>query len=1131
MRLRLLPTKERVIGCPVVHRTKNNHSSIGRSLVDRTFGSRRYAWLSWVASFVLLITAFAFVVSVPSPVASQVRQSVTSQSALLDDGRPAFAPGEVVVKIKARPDDRSAIPVAQVASLVAGRYQLRETSRIDALNVFVYQLPDGADVLSAVGAMSSDSSIEWAEPNYYRYIDTIPDDPYYRLISINGNTFPQSYQRWVFNGRYNDLNLNGESAWSLTSGRSDVVIAVIDSGVLINQPDLTQNIWRNTKETLNGLDDDSNGYIDDVNGWDFRGNTPTGPSQPDNDPNPDFGDGLDNDGSLGADSTAAHGTFVASIAASQGNNGAFIAGACWSCKIMPLKVFTDDGGATTADLVNAITYATRNGASVINMSLGSSTSSLLEDQAVQFAIANGVTVVASAGNDNSSDPHYPASFANVISVGATDWGGDVSVPQSGTFLGLRERAPFSQYGKNALDVVAPGIVAGIKMLTRADENGGKGTTGNTLVQVGAGTSYASPLVAGLAGLMISYARQLDRPITNLEVSQLILDSATKLEDDTTDFPDGGRYWDNFGRVEFLQALKAIDGSGIRTLPLTAIKQTGSIPAPIHGVELGLTQYKVTVTNETQELRVTVNGSSNVELFGEFGRRVKPIQLVYGTYAAPGSFSNKTLIVNKTSNPPLMGGDYYFAIGNKGSNTLNYSIATTAAGETTAIGTNPSSISFGQATVGTALETSLSIQNSGDFYLNVSGVSVNNARFTVSGGPALPFVLGPQNQTAIKVKFSPIAAGVESGTITLTSNDPIQPSLSVPISGEGVCRYSLPTSSSNVEGNGDTSSVLVGAPSACTWAATTTTPWISITSPTPASGTAVVIFTVAPNPDATARTGEIQIADQKLTVNQAAAAPLVTIVNAADYAPDKILAPDGIGAAFGQFKTTGGASYNATSLPLPSTLGGISVTINGRTAGIGFAGPTQVNLVVPTDLSDGPATIIVRNVDGTTSTGTFTIVRSRPGIFSSNSYGSGAPAGQVYNNGVVSAVGNPDGTPREISAGTSEQPTTLVLYLTGLRKAPAQNPNDGNGVAEAVKVTFNGVEVTPDYAGEVQGFVGLDQINVRIPWALSGFGSISVKVLVSNGQGGFRESNLVTIRVGGTLANIVAQPISRPEFTF
>jgi uncharacterized protein (TIGR03437 family) len=253
---------------------------------------------------------------------------------------------------------------------------------------------------------------------------------------------------------------------------------------------------------------------------------------------------------------------------------------------------------------------------------------------------------------------------------------------------------------------------------------------------------------------------------------------------------------------------------------------------------------------------------------------------------------------------------------------------------------------------------------------------------------------------------------------------------------------------------------------------------------------------------------------------------VTLVNAASFASDNILAPDTIGAAFGNFSTLNNTTYSAATIPLPTTLGGVSVAINGQPAGLGFVGPTQINLVVPSGVADGPATIIVTDQSGSTKSGTFTVVRSRPGIFTATTSPNSAPAALFTIDGVsYDSVSNPNGTPKDLNAGTQQQPTYLILYVTGLRNTPAANPGDGNGVAESVKVTFQGVEGIVEYAGIAPGYVGLDQINVRIPWALSGLGNISVKVFASNGQGGFTESNQVTIRLGGQAPDIVATPIT------
>ncbi len=265
--------------------------------------------------------------------------------------------------------------------------------------------------------------------------------------------------------------------------------------------------------------------------------------------------------------------------------------------------------------------------------------------------------------------------------------------------------------------------------------------------------------------------------------------------------------------------------------------------------------------------------------------------------------------------------------------------------------------------------------------------------------------------------------------------------------------------------------------------------------------------------------------QSISFQSVSAQQAVTLVNAASFASDNILSPDAIGAAFGNFSTLNNTTYSAATIPLPTTLGGVSVAINGQPAGLGFVGPNQINLVVPHGVADGQATIIVTDQSGSTKSGTFTVVRSRPGIFTATTSPNSAPAALYTTDGVsYPSASNTDGTPKDLPAGTQQQPTYLVLYLSGLRNTPAANPGDPNGVAESVRVTFQGVEGIVEYAGIAPGYEGLDQVNVRIPWALAGLGNISVKVFASNGQGGFRESNQVTIRLGGQAPDIVAQPI-------
>ena len=148
--------------------------------------------------------------------------------------------------------------------------------------------------------------------------------------------------------------IGAPEAWGIKSDSSNIIIAVLDTGVDIDHPDLYKNIWINEDEIKdNGIDDDNNGYIDDVNGWDFFNKVA--------DPNPKFSEGFTEIG-------LHHGTIVAGIIAAEGNNNFGITGINWSAKIMPLKVLSDKGEGSTVEVIQAIDYAIDNGADIINLS-------------------------------------------------------------------------------------------------------------------------------------------------------------------------------------------------------------------------------------------------------------------------------------------------------------------------------------------------------------------------------------------------------------------------------------------------------------------------------------------------------------------------------------------------------------------------------------------------------------------------------------------------------------------------------------------------------------------------------------------------------------------------------------------
>ncbi|HSQ60997.1 MAG TPA: S8 family serine peptidase, partial [Acidobacteriota bacterium] len=290
------------------------------------------------------------------------------------------------------------------------------------------------------------------------------------------------YQWYVDDSGFADIGL--PFAWDVTQGDSSVVIAVLDTGVDTGHPDLAAKIWRNLGEIPgNALDDDGNGLVDDVNGWDFGTN--------DADPNPEYttdASGID---------VGFHGTFCAGIAAAATNNAEGIAGTSWRSRIMPLKISHPVNGITSEAIAGAFLYAVDEGASVLSMSFGGPGDPGVPEffQAlVDVAATSGVVCVAAAGNDGSSTPTYPAACTYVIAVGATD--------------SNNERASFSNWGP-WVDVGAPGSLMWSTIcrnytFTDLDQLFYIflfGWDGANPYMYGDGTSFACPLVAGVCALV------------------------------------------------------------------------------------------------------------------------------------------------------------------------------------------------------------------------------------------------------------------------------------------------------------------------------------------------------------------------------------------------------------------------------------------------------------------------------------------------------------------------------------------------------------------------------------------------------------------------------------------------------
>lgn len=276
-------------------------------------------------------------------------------------------------------------------------------------------------------------------------------------------------------------------AWDFAKGSPLVTVAVLDSGVDLSHPDLKDRIWTNPGETPgDGIDNDGNGYVDDVHGWDFVDD--------DTDPNPVvIGEGFNE--------SEHHGTLVAGVIGAAGDNAEGITGANWNVRIMPLRVLDSRGFGSTSDVIAAVRYAAENGADVLNVSFSGSNYSEPLAQALREAHAAGVVIVAAAGNEGDTEeggdlnrrPAYPACYRGVnnepivIGVASVDRNDILS--------------SFSSYGSDCITVSAPGESYYTTQLYRPVLEGYGAAYGDSWF----GSSMSAPLVAGLAALVRSMA--------------------------------------------------------------------------------------------------------------------------------------------------------------------------------------------------------------------------------------------------------------------------------------------------------------------------------------------------------------------------------------------------------------------------------------------------------------------------------------------------------------------------------------------------------------------------------------------------------------------------------------------------
>ncbi len=454
---------------------------------------------------------------------------IYAQNGLLKNGKDYYLPNTVVVKLKQAPqadvngnvtlpvDLNKALSPYSVSSAVQ-KFPEKQNTLYKAgreLNKIVsLTCVSNEDPLVISKKISKMKGVEWAEPKYAREVTYDVNDPNFNQLT-----------------QYNLFIIKAKEAWDINRGNKSVIIGIIDTGVYWKHPDLTQNIYQNLNEDadhdghtiefngtnwvldpgdLNGIDNDGNGYTDDLIGWDFGGTN----GVPDNNPEED---------------SPIHGTLIAGVAGAVTNNGAGIASIGFNCSIMPVKgTRSDMDGHFVIFGFEGIKYAADNGAQIINCSFSGYAYSKAEQEVINYAASKGALVVAAAGNDNIELPSYPSSYDGVLSVAASN--------------ALDKIWSATNYGAN-IDVIAPGQQ--IYSLW--------GTDGYKVVN---GTSVSSPLAAGLAGLVKNQFPNYT-PLQVAEQIRITTDDIYALNADSL------RYKLGSGRINAYKALTTNNAVSVR----------------------------------------------------------------------------------------------------------------------------------------------------------------------------------------------------------------------------------------------------------------------------------------------------------------------------------------------------------------------------------------------------------------------------------------------------------------------------------------------------------------------------------------------------------------------------------------
>ena len=418
----------------------------------------------------------------------------------------------ILVKYKSSDEATASKSLQKVRNRGRDFNSVKEYSRIREIGVRSVVVPNGKRD-EVIKVLQSDPDVDYVEPDYVANINLEPNDPYY-----------VSYQ-WHL------PKISAPAAWDVTTGQTNVRIAVIDSGVDPSTPDLSGRLLGN--------------------GYDFVNF--------DNDPRDDNG----------------HGTAVAGTAAASGNNGQGVAGVAWGVSILPIKVMGADGNGSYSAIASGINYAATNGARIINLSLGGTSSSRTLQDAVKFAWSKGAVVIAAAGNNGTTNPVYPAAYTECVAVSA--------INSSDTITSWSSRGSY-------VDICAPG------------EN--IATTGTNGAYVAmSGTSFSSPIVTGVASL----AASRNPALNNTNIVALLKSTADDLGTPGADTLYGsGRVNASKMVASALPAPTATPSPTPTPSPSTAsdtIAPVTTITNPVDGA----------VITRANSVRITVSSSDNVKV--------------------------------------------------------------------------------------------------------------------------------------------------------------------------------------------------------------------------------------------------------------------------------------------------------------------------------------------------------------------------------------------------------------------------------------------------------------------------------------------------------------------------------------